>query len=183
MSRFLQNVGLFLVAGCGLILLGQGATLQQNPLNLATYESFFAAVSRLTTALPLNGQTTINGQSSDLVPPRLEDALGITAAEAQLLRSVATDCDAKNLAIQEALKPLVKELRFAALAEEAPPESVILQYNELNRKHAQTVLDHIQELKTAFRERFQLIETFVSARKNSESFFGLRPQVVRQSDN
>jgi hypothetical protein len=104
--------------------------------------------------------------------------------EAQSLRAIAADCEANIRAIDIAVRPLVKELRFEALAEEAPSESVSRRYNELNRQREQLVLDHIQGLRTAFGEaRFQQIETFIQARKDSGSFFGQPPQVVRPSDD
>ena len=166
--------------GCCLALLGQDA-----PLDLPTYESFFLAVSQLTPGKAM-GRTVgpeqriaLIGQMPKLVQPGLEDALGITTEEARMLRAIAADCRAKSAAIHEALKPLVLELRFAAIAEEPGSQSVSRRYKELNRQRAQMVLDHIQALKTAFGEaRFPLIETFLSTRKNSESFFPAVPQVA-----
>jgi hypothetical protein len=98
--------------------------------------ALFRAVSSLTTAPPISGQGT-----------KLEDALGITAEEAQSLRSIATDCAANIGAIDLAVRPLVQELRFEALAEEPTSESLSQRYDELNRQRARTILDHIQELR------------------------------------
>jgi hypothetical protein len=186
----LRNIFLFLylVPGCCLALQGQDAPLPQESLDLPAYESFFLAVSRLTPGTAMGRSVrpgrapTFNGQTTTFVQPELEDALGITVGEAQVLRAIATDCAAKSLAIHQALKPLVLELRFAALAEEARPPSVSRRYNELNRQRAQMVLDHVQELRTAFGEtRFRVIETFLSARKHSESFFPAVPRVASRS--
>jgi hypothetical protein len=155
-------------------LLGQDAPTQQKSLDLPTYESFFRAVSSLAIAPPVDGQTT-----------NLEDALGITVEEAQSLRSIAADCAANIRAIDLAVRPLVQELRFEAIAEEATSGSVSQQYDELNRQRTQMVLVHIEELRTAIGETgFKRIDTFVNARKgNPGSFFGLPPRVVRPSNN
>jgi hypothetical protein len=141
----LRNVFLFLclVPSCCLALLGQDTPLPQESLDLPAYESFFLAVSRLTPGkafgVAMAPGSTLKRQTTTFVQPELEDALGITVEEAQVLRAIATDCAAKSLAVHEALKPLVLELRFAALAEEARPASVSRRYNELNRECADGV--------------------------------------------
>jgi hypothetical protein len=182
----LRTITLGLITGFCVGLHGQDAVPSQTPLDPATYESFFRAVSALTTAPPVSGPATLNGQATNLVlvQPRLEEALGITVDEAQQLRTVAADCATKIDAIDEAVKPLVKELRFEALAEEAPSEPITRSYNELNRQRAQMVLDHIEELKAAFGEaRFSQIEAVLKTRRSGESLFGRRvPLVVRPSD-
>jgi len=111
------------------------------------------------------------------VEPTLEDALGITVEEAQALRAIASDCAEKTSTAHQAMKPLVLELRLAALSEETPPQDVIRRYAELNRQRAQLVVDHIRELESRFGEaRFSRMEAFLRERKDSESFFPAVPQ-------
>jgi len=173
-----------------LALLGQDAPLPQRSPNLETYESFFLAVSQLAPgkavgrAVGNDGVLALNGQRTNLVQPGLQDAMGITVEEALALRAIAVDYQARRAVIHDALKPLVMELRFAALADEAPPQSVRRQYDELNRQLTEMVREHVQELRNAFGEaRFPLIEAFLSARKNSgsnsASFFPAVPQVAK----
>jgi hypothetical protein len=175
-----RRVFLYPALGCCLALSGQDASL-----DLLIYESFFSAVSQLMPGKAMGRtvgpgqQIALIGQMPKLVQPGLEDALGITAEEARMLRAIAVDYAAKDRAIYEAQRPLVLELRFAAIAEEPRPQSVDRRFNELNRQRAEMVLDHIQALKTAFGQaRFPLIETFLSTRKNSGSFFPAVPQAA-----
>ena len=128
--------------------LSQDAPRQQRSLDLPSYESFFKSVLRLTIAPPLDGRATLNGQATNIIQPSLEDALGITAEEAQLLRSIAADCAGQLRAIDLAVPPLVQELRFEALAEEPKSESISRRYDELNRQRKQTILDHIQKIES-----------------------------------
>ena len=152
----MRTVGLYLVTGCCLAILGQDAPPQQGSLDPAAYEGFFREVSALTHGLALPRVAT--------TPPALEGALGITTEEAQLLITVAKDCTAKSVPFSGAIREAFLQIRLATFAEEAPPESAVRRYNELKRQQAQMVLDHVQELKTAFGEsRFQLIETFVNS--------------------
>lgn len=181
MSR--PSVFLFLALSCCFALLGQNAPPSPDALDLNTYESFFQAVSQLTPGkamgrtVKVSPGSTLNGEPANLMQPELEDALGITGEEAPVLRGIAADCEAKSAAIHQALKPLVLELRFAALAEEIPPQTLSRRYDQLNRERTQTVLDHIRELKSALGEaRFLQIEAFVGARKNSPSFFPAVPR-------
>jgi len=169
--------------------MGQDAPLPPGSPDLPTYESFFLAVSQLAPGRALGvavgneGVLALNGRPTNLVQPGLQDALGITLEEARALRAIAVDCQAKRAVIQEALKPLVLELRFAAIADEAPPQAASQRYDDLNRQRTEMVRVHIQELRTAFGEtRFPLIEAFISARKNSGSnpvsFFPAVPRVA-----
>jgi len=181
----LRSVFLYLAPSCCLALLGQDLPLSQRSIDLPTYESFFLAVSQLAPGREMGrtvgpGQRiSLNATMPKLVQPGLEDALGITFEEARTLRSIAVDYEAKDRAIHEAQRPLVLELRFAAIAEEAPPRAASRLYDQLNRQRTQLALDHIQELKTAFgAARFPLIENFLSARKNSGSFFPAVPRVA-----
>lgn len=174
MIHLRKSVCLFV--SCCLLALGQGVLPQQTSIDPATYESFLRAVAQLPSAILLGKQITLNGQTTNLAPPALEDSVGITVEEAVLLRSIAVDYEAKSSAIEKALSPLLMELRLAALAEQAPSELIIHRYEELNRERAQLVLDQIQQLKIAFpMERFQLIERFIESRRNFGSFFPLSP--------
>jgi len=120
-----------------------------------------------------------NRQTTSLVQPTLEDALGITFEEAQVLRAIAIDCEARSASIHLALKPLVLELRFAALAEEPSSAAISERYQDLNRQRTQMVRDHVEGLKSAFgATRFARVEDFVGARKDSGSFFPAVPRVA-----
>ena len=171
-----RTVGVYLVTGCCLAILGQDAPPQQGSLSPAAYEGFFREVSVLTPGLALPRLAA--------TPPTLEGVLGITTEEAQLLTTVAKDCTAKSVPFTGAIREAFLQIRLAIFAEEAPPESAVRHYNDLKRQQAQMVLDHVQELKTAFgQSRFQLIETFVNSRKgNSGSFLGLPPAVARPAN-
>jgi hypothetical protein len=189
MRRF-RTASLYLVTGCCFAILGQDAPPQLGSLDPATYEGFFCEVSQLTPGLTLprvaatQPTLTLNGQTTNFVQPTLEGVLGITTEEAQLLTTVAKDYTAKSVAFTGAMREAFLQIRLAIFAEEAPPESAVRQYNELKRQQAQMVLDHVQELKSAFGEsRFRLIETFLDSRKgNSGSLFGLPPAVARPAN-
>jgi len=166
-----------------LALLGQDAPRFSGSLDISAYESFFQAVSRLTPGKALGhtvnpaAASTPDRQTMKFVEPTLEDALGITVEEAQALRAIASDCAEKTSTAHQAMKPLVLELRLAALSEETPPQDVIRRYAELNRQRAQLVVDHIRELESRFGEaRFSRMEAFLRERKDSESFFPAVPQ-------
>ena len=152
MSHF-RTLGWCLVACCGFAVEGQDA-----PVNPDTYESFFRQVSRLTPASPL-----------------LENALGTTTEEAQLLSRIANDCEAKSAAFTDEMRTVFLGIQLATFAEEAPPESAVRRYGELNRERAQMVLDHIQAMRTLLGEpRFQRIEAVArSGNANWGSFLGL----------
>ena len=158
---YLRTVGWYLVTGCCCALLGQDA-----PPNPNAYESFFREVSRLSPESPV-----------------LENALGTTAEEAQALSRIASDWEARNVDFTEEMRSVFLSIRLAKFAEEAPPESAIRRYDELNRQRAQMVLDHTQAMRTLLGEtRFQRLEAVARSRNaNWSSFLGLpqAPRVVR----
>jgi hypothetical protein len=155
---YLRTVGWYLVTGCCCALLGQDA-----PPNPNAYESFFREVSRLTPE-----------------SPALENALGATAEEAQALTRIASDCEARGADFSEDMRSVFLSIRLAKFAEEAPPESALRRYDELNRQRAQMVLDHVQAMRTLLGDaRFQRIEAVAkSGNGNWSSFLGL-PQAPR----
>lgn len=158
---YLRTIGLQLIAGCSLALLGQNAPPPQGSLDPAQYESFFRQVSQLnSTQVPL-----------------LERALGMRTDEAQALSGIANDCETRSVAFTKEIREVFLCIRLAALAEEAPQESAVRRYGELNRERAQMVLDHIQAMKTLLGEaRFQRIENAAgSGNGNWGSFLGLPP--------
>ncbi|MEP7355157.1 MAG: hypothetical protein ABI824_18155 [Acidobacteriota bacterium] len=174
--RYRRITGLALFAGFCFVLQGQDGPLYQNSHNPATYEAFFQAVTHwppATTRAALNGSTT----EFEFVTPSIEEAIGITAAEAQTLRTIAADFDEKNEVIRQAIKPLVFETRLANLEEAARSNPVAQQYSDLGRQRTQLILDHLETLKTALGEaRFRLVEAFVNSKKDSQTFFERRKQ-------
>lgn len=152
-----------LMLACGCILLGQ---------NTETYVSFLAQVARLG-----DGGTAVllNGQPSDLVSPRPRDEVGLTANEAEVLRTVANDFQSRVATIDRALRSATWERRMAEIAGENPKISEAELQAVLTRQQAQFVTDAVQQLESRLgKARFQVIRNFINSHTGSP-FFPLRP--------
>src|SRR5687767_5755136 len=142
------------MAGALMGCLWQGVS-QQNAPDPAVYESFFRQVAQLRNA---TGQVLLNGQPSSLTQPPVQDAIGLTAQESQVLNALASDCEAKIRPLDNAARPLIFEARLHA-ASGGTPQWLRQQLNSTDKQRNEIVLAHVRELKAAFGDqRFQMLD-------------------------
>ena len=174
MSRAVSVLTYLLVSGCGFC---QSFPSIPSP-DADAYGVFFRQVARFVYWQNKISMSVVPGSPADLSQYSLNDALGLTQREVNLLTSVATDCESKTQAIDSASGHLILEYRLRLLASKADQEAA-QHLQELNDERRRIVLAHVQQIRDGFGEsRFRLIDDFLHSGKTLVPFLPL-PEVRR----
>jgi hypothetical protein len=174
-----MNIRLMRVSA-GLLLLGASSAIlsQTAPaIDSAVYFSFFReaaghVVPRPPGAPPKGEPSTLNGDSTDLVPQSIQDAMGITDEEAKAVVDEATACDEEINALEASAHALVFESRLRAANDEKPSNAIANQLREIEARRAGIIMNHVERLKASLdAARFKVIEDFIRSRQNDGVFF------------
>ena len=135
----------------------------------AVYRSFFMQVAQLKQA---PGPVLINGQASGLRQPTIQETLGLTENEAQILSALAADCELKSRTLDGAVRLSTFEARLSSIESEGASTAAAQQRKNLERQRDEIVQDHIQQLKVEFGDsRFEALDAYVRSRRAGSSFF------------
>ena len=143
---------------------------QQNVPDPAIYATFFRQVVQLK-----SGATVLlNGRDTGLVQPSVQESMGLTDRETEILHSLATDCDAKIRTLDDAVRPAIFEARLQLIDSADKPARVrlIQQWlNDIENRRNQIVRVCIDELRGAFSgPRFEVVQAYIWSRRNADFF-------------
>jgi hypothetical protein len=147
-----------------------GFSQTQNPPDPGVYLSFFRQVARLER---VSGPVLVNGQPSDLRQPTVQETLGLTETEAQILSALAADCELKSRPLDSAARLSTFEARLLAIASEGGAStSGTQQRKNLDRQLDEMVGEHIQQLKAELGDsRFEAMDGYIRSKRTGASFF------------
>jgi len=135
----------------------------------AVYRSFFREVAWLKQA---PDPVLLNGQASGLRRPTIQETLGLTESEAQILNALAADCELKSRPLDDAVRVSTLEARLSSIESEGAPTAIGKQRKNLERRLDEIVQNHIQQLKVEFGDsRFEALDSYVRSRRAGSSFF------------
>jgi hypothetical protein len=143
---------------------------QQNVPDSAIYAAFFRQVAQLK-----SGATVLlNGENSGLVQPSVQESMGLTDRETEILQALATNCDSKTRTLDEAVRPAIFEARLQLIDSADKPARVRLiqqRLNDFENRRNQIVRVCIDELRHAFSgPRFEVVQAYIWSRKNADFF-------------
>ena len=141
---------------------------QQSPPDSETYASFFEQLAQVKGGAPV----LLNGQETGMIQPSVQDSMGLTDVEAQLLHNLAVACVARIRMVDEAARPLVFEIRLRLISSAEPAQARLRQgLNEIANRHDQAIRACVDELRLGFGERrFEVVRNYVGSRKNGNFF-------------
>ena len=141
---------------------------QQSLSDPVFYLSFFGEVVWLKQA---PGPVLLNGQASILRWPTIQEALGLTEEEAQILNALAADRELKSRRFDDGIRLSTFEARLLAIASEGASEKPSQQRKNLDTQRDEMVQHHIQELKAEFGDsRFAALDAFIRSKKTPRFF-------------
>ena len=141
---------------------------QQNVPDSATYAFFFGKVAQFKSGVTI----FLNGQDTGLNQPSLQQAMGLTDGETEILHNLAVACAAKIRTLDETVQPFIFEARLRSI-DSAEPERVRLRQrlNDIENHRSQIVQACVNELRVEFGEsRFEVMQLYVGSRKIADLF-------------
>jgi len=168
----------FLCQGICQIGLSQGTTTEvPDP---RTYLAFFREVTALKSD---SDGVLVNGVVTTIKRVTVQEAIGLTDPETQILNTRAEDCEAKIRSIDGAVRALTFEARLRSIQSEGAPEPLGQWLRGLENQRDEIVREQIQQLKSELgASRFEILDAYVRSKK-SETFFppvGPVPMVRRK---
>ncbi|MDR3703115.1 MAG: hypothetical protein P4L56_25950 [Candidatus Sulfopaludibacter sp.] len=99
-----------------------------------------------------------------LKTPRLQEVIGLTDAEVEILNAAATDCMAKIAVFEKAMGPLVFESRLEIADTGKNSDELAQKLKDLDDQRDKMILAHVQELKSALPSGgFEILDAYVRA--------------------
>ena len=141
---------------------------QESVSDSATYASFFGKVAQVKGGAPI----FLNGQETEMIQPSVQDSMGLTDAEAEILNNLAVACVTRIGKMDEAARPLVFEIRLRLIGSSGPEQAQLRQrLKEIENRHEQAIRACVDELRAGFGEqRFEIVREYVGTRKNGNFF-------------
>ena len=136
------------------------------------YESFFSEVARLKSFSDSNPDNTIQirGLVRTLTIPRMQDFIGLTDIEVELLSVAAADCIKRRDSLLKP-RPAIFEARLEQIASGQVSASLARELRDLDQQHRNLILDTVQHLKTAFGDsRFRVLDEYVHSSRGNRDF-------------
>ena len=144
------------------------AQQQTSSSNLAMFSRFFSQVASL--GLPTE-MIYLNGQRTDIKPPTLQESIGLSDREADLVKVVAVRCQEERNSIDRSAGALTLSARLDSI----DGQSENKQYAALLRKRGEIVATAIDTIKKELgSSRFDVLATFVSEGSTKPSYFPFR---------
>lgn len=156
----------------GSLVLARGQTVPS--IDSAVYLSFFREAVRhdLDHSVLKNDSQTLNGSATDLVPQSIQEAMGITDAEAKTLVDEGRACGIEVTALDESAGMLVFESRLEAVNDEKPSEAIADQLRKIEARRVAIIMNHVERLKAALdAARFKMVEDYIRSRQGDGVFF------------
>lgn len=135
-----------------------------HPADPVVYEAFFRQVASLR---GISKNDTIEARAAGgrviiLNVPRLQNVIGLTDSEADVVFTTATDCVRQMEALDNTVRPLILEARFQQMESGEARGPVAQRLKAYEKLHTQLVLMRVQEVKRAFGDtRFALLDEYV----------------------
>jgi hypothetical protein len=150
----------------------------------AAYQQLFRQVTELKSMAGHPVARSMNGQTVALKIPKLEDAIGLTDADVEILNATAADCMAKIAAFAKAAGPLIFESRLEIAGAGQNSDELARKLKEMDEQRNQMVLAHVQQLKTALAPAgFEKLDAYVrapaDAKKSLEPAVDTLPAVIK----
>jgi hypothetical protein len=114
----------------------------------------------------------LNGEATTLKHLTVQEAVGLTDQETQVLNTFATDCEAKISRIDETVRTLTFEARLRSMESEGASELLVQRLRDLDKQRDDIVRDQIRQLETELgASRFEVLDAYVRSKKSPASFF------------
>jgi hypothetical protein len=123
------------------ICLCQTGLAQEPDQNPRTYLAFFRQVMALKSA---SSPILLNGEATTLKHLTVQEAVGLTDQETQVLNTFATDCEAKISRIDETVRTLTFEARLRSMESEGASELLVQRLRDLDKQRDDIVRDQIR---------------------------------------
>jgi len=153
-----------LVALCLTNVLSQ---TQQHDADSPNYALFLRKVANLQA-----GPILLNGQDTGIAQPSIQQAMGLTDREVEILRALAVAYIKKVDAIDEALSPIIFEARIRSIDLADPDASRIRQLlSDIDLHRGQLVQEFLDELRVQIGgPRFEVVQVYIRSRKDGNFF-------------
>jgi hypothetical protein len=171
--RFVRASLAFLLLGSVSCILAQTILAQTEPaIDSTVYFAFFREAAGHVVLPPKSKLPTLNGETTDLVPQSIQDAMGITDREAKAVVDAATGCDDEINALEASVRAVVFETRLRVANDEKPSDAVAEQLRNLESRRVQIIMSHVDNLKGSLDPaRFRIIEDYIRSRQDDGVFF------------
>jgi hypothetical protein len=164
-SKPLLFVLAFTVTGCALC--------QESP-DRAAYAYFFAQVASLRTAADHPPTVSIGSDGSARSAPTVQEVVGISDAEAQILRKIAADWNAASDALQESRRGLIFDSRLEFIETGKHSETLEKKLKDLDERSDELVMNHVRQLKAALPDAsFAKVDAYVRTPLNGRKSLAL----------
>lgn len=112
----------------------------------AAYERLFQDVLWFESA---SSQTSSAGDATQPISPKIQETIGLTDAEGEILNATADDYFSRLRAFQAALASLTLESRIEFAGYGKHSDELTQKLKDMEDQRNQSVLDHVQQLKAA----------------------------------
>jgi hypothetical protein len=131
----------------------------------AMYEQLFLQVSALKWASDSGGSAVAaNGEVITRTVPKIQDVVGLTGADVEILNATAGDCVARIGSLQAAAGGLILESRLQFIESGKHWEALAEKLKNIDDERSRMVMDHVRQLKAALPDSsFEKLDAFVRA--------------------
>ncbi len=134
------------------------------------FSRFFSQVAELGSPTQV---IYLNGQTSDLKYPTLQETIGLSDREADLVKAVAVRCQEEHSNLDRSAGALTLSARLDSIDGRTPNK----QYAALPRKRAQIIASAIDTMRTELGSaRFDALAMFVVAGATKPGYFPPKPR-------
>lgn len=138
--------------------------------DLAMFSRFFSQVAELGAPTQV---IYLNGQPSDLKYPTLQETIGLSDREADLVKAIAVRCEEERSNMNRSAGAVTLSARLDSIDGQTPNK----QYAALLRKRAQIIASAIETVRTELGSvRFDVLATFVVAGATKPGYFPPKPR-------
>ena len=127
----------------------------------ALYQAFFHKVVDLKLLSSNPHMLDRNGRSHSIIVPKLQDVVGLTDGEVELITEMATDCVAKLKSVMER-RPSVLEGRLERIESGQLSPALAKEFEERELDHRRVIMEHVGRINDRLgAKRFRLLDDFV----------------------
>lgn len=152
----------FLALRLGLAFTLAGCALCQERPDPSAYAYFFADVASLKSTPTQNSDNSPTGDGVVPVAAKIQDVIGISAAEVEILRRMAADCIAAIDSLQAPKRDLIFDSRLEFIETGKHSETLEKKLKELDDRADELVVSYVGRLRAALQAAsFEKIDTYV----------------------
>jgi len=145
---------------------------EQSAPDSSTYAFFFEKVTQVRDDAVSVG--ILNGRETEFIQPSIQQEIGLTSGEAEILRKIAVACVAKMRALNAAAQPSTFEARLRLLDTAEPIEEKVRvrqRLDDIENRRDQIVRSCLDELRSGLGEpRFEVVQSYVASVKDRAFF-------------